>query len=81
MADDMGFNIPFKGAQESQNPVCKTGYRLHCRRKDSGSMELHNHAVRRVEEWFGSALTAYAADQTDAKLGCSSKCIRRWMGN
>ena len=40
MADDMGIRYSVQGRTGISEPVCKTGYCLHCRRQDSGIMEL-----------------------------------------
>ena len=66
MADDMGFNIPFKKAQESQNLFIKEDKQMT---EDGKSPVAWNFSTMPSEEWkngVGSALTAYAADQTDA---------------
>ena len=66
MADDMGFVIPFKGAQESPNLFVKQDTAYTAEGKTSVSW---NFTTMPSEEWkngLGQALTAYAADQTDA---------------
>ena len=66
MADDMGFVIPFKGAQESPNLFVKQDTAYTAEGKTPVSW---NFTTMRSEEWkngLGQALTAYAADQTDA---------------
>lgn len=66
MADDMGFNIPFKKAQESQNLFIKEDKQMT---EDGKTPVAWNFSTMPSEEWkngVGSALTAYAADQTDA---------------
>ena len=66
MANDMGFVIPFKAAVESPNLFVKqdTAYTA------AGKVPVSwNFPTMPSEEWkngVGSALTAYAADQTDA---------------
>ena len=66
MADDMGFNIPFKKAQESKNLFIKEDKQM----TENGKTPVAwNFSTMPSEEWkngVGSALTAYAADQTDA---------------
>ena len=67
MADDMGFVIPFKGAQESPNLFVKQDTAYTAEGKTPVSW---NFTTMPSEEWkngLGQALTAYAADQTDAK--------------
>lgn len=66
MANDMGFVIPFKSAVESQNLFVKQNAELTASGKTPVSW---NFPTMPSEEWkngVGSALTAYAADQTDA---------------
>ena len=66
MADDMGFVIPFKGAQESPNLFVKQDTAYTAEGKTPVSW---NFTTFPSEEWkngFGQALTAYAADQPEA---------------
>ena len=66
MADDMGFVIPFKGNLESTNPLVNIGNQYVADGYESVSW---NFSTMPSEEWkngVGSALTTYAADQTDA---------------
>ena len=66
MADDMGFVIPFKGAQESKNLFVKQDAEYTAAGKTPVSW---NFTTMPSEEWkngLGQALTAYAADETDA---------------
>jgi len=66
MATDMGFVIPFEKAVESQNLFVKVDNELTAAGKTPVSW---NFPTMPSEEWkngVGSALTAYAADQTDA---------------
>ena len=66
MADDMGFVIPFNGAQESPNLFVKQDTAYTAEGKTPVSW---NFTTMPSEEWkngLGQALTAYAADQTDA---------------
>ena len=66
MADDMGFVIPFKSAQESPNLFVKQDTAYTAEGKTPVSW---NFTTMPSEEWkngLGQALTAYAADQTDA---------------
>ncbi|WP_251448910.1 ABC transporter substrate-binding protein [Vermiculatibacterium agrestimuris] len=66
MASDMGFVIPFKAAKESENLFVKQDAELTAAGKTPVSW---NFTTMPSEEWknvLGSALTAYAADQTDA---------------
>ena len=66
MSDDMGFVIPFKGAQESPNLFVKQDTAYTAEGKTPVSW---NFTTMPSEEWkngLGQALTAYAADQTDA---------------
>ncbi|BAK47892.1 MAG: ABC transporter substrate-binding protein [Lachnospiraceae bacterium] len=66
MADDMGFNIPFKKAQKATNLFLKEDKEM----TDSGKTPV-SWAFSTIpsEEWkntLGNALTAYAAKPTDA---------------
>jgi raffinose/stachyose/melibiose transport system substrate-binding protein len=66
MAEDMGFVIPFKNAIESNNLFVKQDAALTAAGKTPVSW---NFPTMPSEEWkdgVGQALTAYAADQTDA---------------
>lgn len=66
MAEDMGFTIPFKGAQESPNLFVKQDAQYTADGKVPVSW---NFSTMPSEEWkngVGTCLTAYAADQTDA---------------
>ena len=66
MANDMGFVIPFKAAVESTNHFVKVDNELTAAGKTPVAW---NFPTMPSEEWkngVGSALTAYAADQTDA---------------
>ena len=63
----MGFVIPFKGNLESTNPLVNIGNQYVADGYESVSW---NFSTMPSEEWkngVGSALTAYAADQTDEK--------------
>jgi raffinose/stachyose/melibiose transport system substrate-binding protein len=66
MAEDMGFVIPFKAAQESTNVFV----RQDAAYTEEGKTPVSwNFTTMPSEEWkdgVGSALTAYAADQSDA---------------
>ena len=66
MADDMGFTIPFETAQESTNVFVKQDAEY----TEAGKTPVSwNFTTMPSEEWkngVGSALTAYAADETDA---------------
>lgn len=66
MAEDMGFVIPFKNAEASQNLFVKQDAEM----TEAGKTPVSwNFPTMPSEEWkngVGSALTAYAADQTDA---------------
>lgn len=66
MGEDMGFVIPFKGAVESPNLFVKTDAQMTA---DGKTPVSWNFPTMPSEEWkngVGFALTAYAADQTDA---------------
>ena len=66
MANEMGFVIPFKNAVESPNHFVKVDNELTAAGKTPVAW---NFPTMPSEEWkngVGSALTAYAADQTDA---------------
>ena len=63
---DMGLVIPFKNAKESPNVFVKEDVKLTSEGKVPVSW---NFTTMPSEEWknaLGSALTAYAADPTDA---------------
>lgn len=66
MSEDMGFVIPFKQAQESPNLFVKQDAEM----TEAGKTPVSwNFTTMPSEEWkngVGSALTAYAADQSDA---------------
>jgi raffinose/stachyose/melibiose transport system substrate-binding protein len=65
-ANGMGFVIPFKAAKESANVFVKQDAEMTA----AGKLPVSwNFTTMPSEEWkngVGSALTAYAADQTDA---------------
>lgn len=66
MSEEMGFVIPFKNAQESPNLFVQQDAKMTAEGKVPVSW---NFTTMPSEEWkngVGSALTAYAADQTDA---------------
>ena len=66
MANEMGFVIPFKAAVESPNLFVKVDNEMTAAGKTPVAW---NFPTMPSEEWkngVGSALTAYAADQTDA---------------
>lgn len=66
MSEDMGFTIPFKSAKESTNVFVKQDAQYTAEGKTPVSW---NFSTMPSEEWkngVGTALTAYAADQTDA---------------
>lgn len=66
MADEMGFVIPFKDAKPSENVFVLEDVKLTEEGKTPVSW---NFTTMPSEEWknaLGSALTAYAADPTDA---------------
>lgn len=66
MAEDMGFVIPFKNAAESPNLFVKQDTEMTAAGKTPVSW---NFTTMPSEEWkngVGTALTQYAADQTDA---------------
>lgn len=79
MADEMGFVIPFKAAQESPNLFVKQDNALTAAGKNPVSW---NFPTMPSEEWkngVGSALTAYAADQTDENWdGVVSAFVDGW---
>jgi raffinose/stachyose/melibiose transport system substrate-binding protein len=80
MADDMGFVIPFKNAAESQNLFVKQDAAL----TEAGKTPVSwNFSTMPSEEWkdaLGQALTAYAADQTDANWdGVVSAFVGGWV--
>lgn len=65
-ADGMGFVIPFKGNLESDNPLVNIADQYVA---DGKTPVSWNFSTMPSEQWkndVGSALTTYAADQTDA---------------
>jgi raffinose/stachyose/melibiose transport system substrate-binding protein len=75
MANDMGFVIPFKKAIESPNLFVKVDAQLTAAGKVPVSW---NFPTMPSEEWkngVGSALTAYAADPTDANWNAVVKAF------
>ncbi len=75
MAGDMGFVIPFKNAAESENIFVKLDAEMTAAGKTPVSW---NFTTMPSEEWkngVGSALTAYAADPTDAKWEAVEKAF------
>ncbi len=80
MADDMGFVIPFKAAKESPNLFVKQDNEYTAAGKTPISW---NFLSMPSEEWkngVGTALTIYAADQTDANWdGVVSAFVDGWV--
>ena len=75
MAEDMGFVIPFKNAAESENIFVKLDAEMTAAGKTPVSW---NFTTMPSEEWkngVGSALTAYAADPTDANWEAVEKAF------
>ena len=75
MANDMGFVIPFKAAVESTNLFVKVDNEMTAAGKTPVSW---NFPTMPSEEWkngVGSALTAYAADQTDDNWAAVEKAF------
>jgi len=75
MAEDMGFVIPFKKAAESENIFVKLDAEMTAAGKTPVSW---NFTTMPSEEWkngVGSALTAYAADPTDANWEAVEKAF------
>lgn len=66
MADDMGFVIPFKAAKESSNLFVQQDAELTASGKTPISWSFSTIPSEEWKNGVGSALTAYAADQTDA---------------
>ena len=79
MADKMGFVIPFKKAKDSTNPLITIANQYVA---DGYEPVSWNFPTMPSEEWkngVGSALTAYAADQTDANWdGVVSAFVDGW---
>lgn len=79
MAEDMGFVIPFKNAAESPNLFVKQDTEMTASGKNPVSW---NFTTMPSEEWkngLGTALTQYAADQTDANWdGVVSAFVDGW---
>lgn len=80
MADDMGFVIPFKAAKESPNLFVRQDNEYTAAGKTPISW---NFLSMPSEEWkngVGTALTIYAADQTDANWdGVVSAFVDGWV--
>ena len=79
MGEDMGFVIPFKNAVESQNLFVKQDKEM----MEAGKTPVSwNFPTMPSEEWkngVGQALTAYAADQSDANWdGVVSAFVDGW---
>ncbi|MBQ8627476.1 MAG: ABC transporter substrate-binding protein [Agathobacter sp.] len=75
MANDMGFVIPFKKAVESPNLFVKVDTQMTA---DGKTPVSWNFPTMPSEEWkngVGSALTAYAADPTDANWEAVEKAF------
>ena len=66
MANDMGFVIPFKAAVESPNLFVKQDTAYTAEGKTPVSWNFTTMPSEIWKDGVGSALTAYAADQTDA---------------
>jgi raffinose/stachyose/melibiose transport system substrate-binding protein len=66
MANDMGFVIPFKAAVESPNLFVKQDTEYTAEGKTPVSWNFTTMPSEQWKDDLGSALTAYAADQTDA---------------
>jgi len=66
MANDMGFVIPFKNAVESPNLFVKQDNAYTAEGKTPVSWNFPTMPSENWKNGVGSALTAYAADQTDA---------------
>lgn len=65
MADDMGFVIPFKGAQESSNVFVKQDQEMTAAGKTPVSWNFTTMPSENWKNGVGSALTAYAAGTGD----------------
>lgn len=66
IANDMGFAIPFKKAAESPNLFVKQDAAYTAEGKTPVSWNFTTMPSEKWKDGVGSALTAYAADQTDA---------------
>ncbi len=66
MANDMGFVIPFKKAAESPNLFVKQDSEYTAAGKTPVSWNFTTMPSENWKDGLGTALTAYAADQTDA---------------
>ena len=79
MAEDMGFVIPFKAAIDSNNVFLKAGSDMIAEGKTPVAWSF---LAIPSEEWkngVGQALTAYAADQSDANWeGVVSAFVDGW---
>ena len=79
MADEMGFVIPFKGAQESKNLFVKQDAEYTAEGKTPVSWNFTTMPSVEWKNGVGQALTAYAADQTDANwAGVVSAFVDGW---
>ncbi|MDD6966326.1 MAG: ABC transporter substrate-binding protein [Firmicutes bacterium] len=66
LANDMGFVIPFDTAVEASNPFTKIGNDLIAEGKTPVAWTFTTMPSEEWKNMVGQALTAYAADQTDA---------------
>ena len=66
LANDMGFVIPFDTAVEAANPFTKIGNDLIAEGKTPVAWTFTTMPSEEWKNMVGQALTAYAADQTDA---------------
>lgn len=65
LADDMGFEIPFQGAQESDNPLVRLAKEQVASGKKPVDWYFSAMPSAAWKDGVGAALTAYAAQQTD----------------
>ena len=76
----MGFVIPFEGNQPSENVLNQIADEVNSEKTPVS----WNFSTMPSEEWkngVGSALTTYAADQSDGNWDGVGSRIRRWLGH
>ena len=79
LANDMGFVIPFDTAVESSNPFTKIGNDLIAEGKTPVAWTFTTMPSEEWKNMVGQALTAYAADQTDANWDAVvTACVDGW---
>lgn len=67
LCEEMGFSIPFKGNREAANPLVRAADEYVANGYEPVTWAFSTMPSEQWKSDLGSALTAYAADQTDAK--------------